>query len=248
MVWLCLFAFLAGFVDSLVGGGGLVQLPAFFLFQPQLALIQTLATNKTASFAGTAIAAVQYLRTVKLRWRDLRPGVVAAAVGAFGGALLVSFVRKEQFTPVLIGVLAAVLVYTLLKKNLGLHPGRPLPRRRHLGYSLATGLGIGLYDGCIGPGTGSFLVLAYVAAFGYTFVHAAAHAKMLNCVTNAAALTFFIAKGAVVWTLALPVAVANMLGNALGARLALRRGNGFVRIVFLVVVTALLLKLSYDVW
>jgi hypothetical protein len=248
MWWLCLFAFLAGFVDAMVGGGGLIQLPAFFLFQPQLPLLQTLATNKTASFAGTSLSAFHYLKTVQLNWRELIPGIVAAAIGAFSGAKLVSYVHKEQFTPFLIVVLGLVLLYTLIKKNLGLHSTHTLDPGKHLVYSIATGLAIGLYDGCIGPGTGSFLVLIFVLVFGYTFVHAAANAKILNCVTNAAALSFFAVKGAIVWSIALPVAASNMLGNYAGTKLALRKGSGFIRIFFLLVVSALLTKLSYDYW
>jgi hypothetical protein len=248
-MWLlCLFAFLAGFVDAMVGGGGLIQLPAFFLFQPQLTLVQTLATNKTASFSGTSLSAFHYLKKVKLNWKELIPGIIAAAVGAFSGALLVSFVHKEQFTPFLIIVLALVLVYTLLNKKLGLHSTHTLSPQQHIRYSILTGLIIGLYDGCIGPGTGSFMVFAFVLLFGYTFVHAAANAKVLNCVTNASALTFFLIKGAIVWKIALPVAAANMLGNYAGTKLALRKGSGFIRAFFLLVVAALLVRLSWDYW
>lgn len=246
MLALCLFAFLAGFVDAMVGGGGLIQLPAFFLLMPQLSLVQTLATNKTASFAGTALSTFHYLKNVQLNWRELLPAIISAAAGAFGGALLVSFVHKEQFTPVLILVLLLVLIYTILKKNLGMESTHTLSPRKHLLWSILTGLIIGIYDGCIGPGTGSFLVFAFVVIFGYTFMHAAANAKVLNCVTNAAALSFFIVKGAVVWSVALPVAASNMLGNYAGTKLALRRGSGFIRIFFLIVVTALLLKLGWD--
>ncbi len=248
MLALCLFAFLAGFVDAMVGGGGLIQLPAFFLLMPQLSLVQTLATNKTASFAGTSLSAFHYLKNVRVNWPELLPAIVSAAIGAFGGALLVSFVHKEQFTPILILVLALVLVYTILKRNLGLHSTHVLSPGKHLLYSILTGLMIGIYDGCIGPGTGSFLVFAYVVLFGYTFMYAAANAKLINCVTNAAALSFFVVKGAVVWSIALPVALSNMLGNYAGTKLALRKGSGLIRIFFIVVVTALLLKLGRDWW
>ncbi len=230
----------------MVGGGGLVQLPAFFLFQPHLSLVQTLATNKTASFAGTALSAVHYLRKVQLSWKALLPGIIAAAVGAFCGALLVSFIHKEDFTPFLIGALSLVLFYTLWKKNLGLHRTHILSQKKHLVYSLLAGLLIGLYDGCIGPGTGSFLVFLFVMVFGYNFLNAAANAKVLNCVTNAAALSFFLFKGAIVWPVALPVAGANMLGNYAGTKLALKKGSGFMRIVFLVVVTGLLLRMGWE--
>jgi uncharacterized membrane protein YfcA len=246
LLLLCLFAFAAGFVDAVVGGGGLIQLPAMFLLQPQLSLAQTLATNKTASFCGTALSAWHYLKAVPLRWRSLLPGVIAAATGAVAGAALVSLFKKEAFLPVILAALVAVFIYTLLRKDFGIHRGKSLSPGRHGVLLFLIGAAIGFYDGLIGPGTGSFLVFAFVALFGYSFVQAAASGKVLNCVTNAAALVIFIAKGAVVWSLALPVAAANMLGNYAGTKLALRKGNGFVRIFFLCIVSALILKLGWD--
>jgi uncharacterized membrane protein YfcA len=158
----------------------------------------------------------------------------------------VSLVHKEQFTPFLLVVLGLVLVYTMLRPNLGMHAGPALAPQRHWWYSLLTGIIIGLYDGCIGPGTGSFLVFIYVAVFGYSFVKAAAHAKLVNCVTNAAALLLFLYQGAILWQLALPMAAANMLGNYAGTKLALRKGSGFIRVFFMLVVTALLCKLGWE--
>lgn len=219
-----------------------------FLLQPQLTLAQTLATNKTASFCGTALSAWHYLKAVPLRWRALAPGIVAAAIGALSGAALVSLFNKEAFLPVILSALVAVFAYTLLRRNFGIHHGKGLSPSRHAVFLFITGAIIGFYDGLIGPGTGSFLVFAFVALFGYSFVQAAASGKVLNCVTNAAALTLFIAKGAVVWSLALPVAAANMLGNYAGTKLALRRGSSFIRVFFLCVVSALILKLGWDYW
>jgi len=247
LLLLCLFAFLAGFVDAIVGGGGLVQLPAFFILQPQLALAQTLATNKTASFLGTSVAAGRYLKRVKMDWKHLLPAIIAALVGAFSGALLVSFVHKEQFMPVIITALVLVLVYTLFKKDLGLHHiEKNLTAKKAFIYSLLTGGFIGFYDGLIGPGTGSFLIFAYVVVFGYDFLRSSANAKLINCVTNISALSFFLAKGFIVWKLAIPVGAANMLGNYAGSHLALKKGSGFVRTAFIVIVLALIAKLAYD--
>ncbi len=248
LLLLCLFAFAAGFVDAVVGGGGLIQLPAMFVLQPQLSLVQTLATNKTASFCGTALSAFHYLKSVPLRWRRLVPGIVAATVGAASGAALVSLLKKEAFLPFILAVLVGVLGYTLLRRSFGMHETKQLPSVRHTLYLLCTGLIIGFYDGLIGPGTGSFLVFAFVSLFGYSFVQAAASGKVLNCVTNAAALALFITKGAVVWSLALPVALANMAGNYLGTKLALRKGSAFIRVFFIVVVAALIAKLGSDYW
>jgi uncharacterized protein len=247
LLLLCFFAFLAGFVDAMVGGGGLIQLPAMFLLQPQLSLLQTLATNKTASFFGTSVSTVKYLRRVEINWKHLSPAIVSAFAGSFGGALLVSYIHKEQFMPFIICVLFLVLLYTIMKKHLGLHHiDKQLSQARYLTYAISMGLVIGFYDGLIGPGTGSFLIFSFVLLFGYNFLHASANAKVINCVTNIAALSFFLMQDGIVWTIALPVGAANMLGSYIGAHFALKKGSGFIRIFFIVVVLALILKLGYD--
>lgn len=244
---LCFFAFLAGFIDAMVGGGGLIQLPAMFLLQPQLSLIQTLSTNKTASFFGTSVSTVRYIRRVKMNWKHLSPAIISAFAGSFGGALLVSYIHKEQFMPFIICVLFIVLLYTIFKKHLGLHmTDKQLSQAKYFTYAISMGLLIGFYDGLIGPGTGSFLIFSFVILFGYDFLHASANAKVINCVTNIAALSFFLIKGSIIWSIALPVGAANMLGSYTGSHLALKKGSGFIRIFFIVVVLALILKLGYD--
>jgi uncharacterized membrane protein YfcA len=244
---LCFFAFIAGFIDAIVGGGGLVQLPAMFVLQPQLTLMQTLATNKTANFMGTLVAAVRYIRRVEIDWKHLAPALLSAFIGSFGGALLVSYLHKEQFMPFIICILALVLLYTIFKRELGLHrTEKHLSDSTQYVYALCTGLLIGVYDGVIGPGTGSFLIFAFIVLFGYDFIHASANAKVINCVTNIAALIFFLSKGAVVWELAIPLAVANMLGSYAGSHIALKKGSKFVRVFFIAVVTVLIIKLGYD--
>lgn len=244
---LCCFAFLAGFIDAMVGGGGLIQLPAMFLLQPQLSLMQTLATNKTASFFGTSVAAAQYVKRVKINWRYLSPAIVSALAGSFGGALLVSYIHKEQFMPFIICTLFVVLLYTVFKKHLGLHMNpHKLSQTRYFVYAIATGGIIGFYDGLIGPGTGSFLIFAFIMLFGYDFLHSSANAKVINCVTNIAALSFFLLQGSIIWSIAIPVGLANMLGNYIGSKLAMQKGSGFIRIFFIVIVLVLIAKLGYD--
>ncbi len=244
---LCCFAFLAGFIDAMVGGGGLIQLPAFFILMPQLSLVQTLATNKTASFFGTSVSAYRYIKRVDIDWSHLKPAIIAAFIGSFSGALLVSFIHKEQFMPFIICILALVLLYTVFKKELGLHHvDKSLTKSKYYTYAICTGGIIGFYDGLIGPGTGSFLIFAFVVLFGYNFLHASANAKVINCITNISALSFFIIKGNVQWHIAIPVGAANMLGSYAGSHLALKKGSGFIRIFFIIVVLALIIKLGYD--
>lgn len=247
VIILCLFAFTAGFVDAVSGGGGMIQLPAMFILQPQLSLVQTLATNKMCSFSGTSVAAARYIKQVHIDWKHISPAIIASFVASFAGALLVSYIHKEQFMPFIICALVIVLAYTVLKKQLGMqHVVKTLSPTRHLLYAIATGGVLGLYEGLIGPGTGSFLVFAFILLFGYDFLHASANAKIINVTANIGALLFFIAKGFVVWHIAIPVALCNMLGNYTGAHVAIKKGSAFVRVFFIVISLALIVKLSYD--
>ena len=244
---LCLFAFTAGFVDAVAGGGGLIQLPAMFILQPQLTLAQTLATNKICSFSGTSVAAVRYIKRVDIDWKHLSPIVISSLVTSFAGALLVSFIHKEQFMPFIITSLVLVLAYTILKRELGLHHNvKPLSQTRYIVYAIGTGSILGLYEGLIGPGTGSFLLFAFITLFGYDFLHASANGKIVNMSASIGALIFFIAKGFVVWSIAIPVALCNMLGGYVGAHVAIKKGSSFVRFFFIMVSLALIVKLGYD--
>lgn len=247
IVVLCLFAFTAGFVDAVAGGGGLIQLPAMFILQPNLSLVQTLATNKTSSFAGTSIAATRYMKKVDIDWKHLSPVIICALTASFAGALLVSFIHKEQFMPFIITALILVLAYTILKRELGLHHAvKPLSGTRYMVYAIATGTVLGLYEGLIGPGTGSFLLFAFITLYGYDFLHASANAKIINLAASSGALIFFILKGFVVWSIAIPVAVCNMAGSYTGAHVALKRGSKFIRLFFILMSLSLIVKLCYD--
>lgn len=244
---LCCFAFLAGFIDGMVGGGGLIQLPAFFILMPELSLAQTLATNKTAGFMGTLVATSRYVKKVSIDWRELLPMIIAAGIAAFGGALLVSYLHKEQFMPFIIIVLIVVLVYTLLNRQLGLeHQHKNRSAHKHLFYSIVFGAGIGVYDGVIGPGTGSFLIFGFIMIFGFDFLRASANAKVINCVTNFAALSLFLLRGKIIFSIAVPVGIANLSGNYVGASLALKKGSAFIRVFFMLMVVALIVRLGWD--
>ena len=247
LIALCLLSFLAGFVEAVVGGGGLIQLPAMFLLMPNLTLIETLATNKTANFFGTSVSAFQYAKKTSIDFIFLFPILVTAFISSFCGALLVSYIHKEQFMPVIIVVLSIVLVYTVIKKEFGAErKNKKITKTHYYIYALCTGSIIGLYDGLIGPGTGSFLVFSFILLFGFNFLQASANAKIINVVTNIAALFFFIYRGAVVWSVAIPLAAANMLGNYIGTHVAIKKGSAFVRLFFIATVLVLIAKLAYD--
>ncbi len=237
---------LAGFVDSIVGGGGLILVPALFAVFPTTHPATLFGVNKGASVWGTAVATVQYARRVDMRWAALLPAAAAGFAGSLGGAWLVTVVDGGFLRKLLPFVLLAVLAYTLVKKDLGrVHAPRFSGHAETL-VACSIGLVLGFYDGFFGPGTGSFFVFLFVRWLGYDFLNASASSKLLNTATNLAALALFAYKGHVWWHFALTMAVANVLGSLLGTRLALKHGSGFVRVVFMVVVSALILKTGFD--
>lgn len=241
-------AFVAGWVDAVAGGGGLLQLPTLLLVLPEATPVQALATNKTSSIAGTAAATVTYSRRVRPDVRTALPMVAAAILGSALGALTARNLPADVFRPIIVVLLAGVWLWTLLRPAMGMEQRlRWEGRRRHYWVATLGGLGIGFYDGMLGPGTGSFLLILLVGLLGYSFLNASSTAKVVNLGTNAAAMVVFALSGSVLWALGLCMALGNVLGGAIGARTAMRRGSGFVRIVFLVVVGVLILRLGWDV-
>jgi uncharacterized membrane protein YfcA len=237
---------LAGFVDAIVGGGGLVLVPALFAAFPTTHPATLFGVNKGASICGTAVATAQYARRVDLRWAALLPAALTGFAGSMAGAWLVTEISPQFLRKLLPLVLLGVLIYTLAKKELGRHHAPRFAGRAETLAACAIGLVIGFYDGFFGPGTGSFLVFLFVRWLGYDFLNASASAKLINTATNLAALLLFAFKGYVWWHIALTLAVANVLGSLLGTHMALKHGAGFVRVVFIVVVSALILKTGYD--
>lgn len=246
MLIVSLASLLAGFVDSIVGGGGLVLVPALFATFPNAHPATLFGTNKGASVWGTAIATVQYSQRVQMRWHALVPAAIVCFAASMGGAWLVTVVSPQYLRKALPVVLVLVLGYTLAKKHLGRdHAPRFVGQREALVAS-AIGAVIGFYDGFFGPGTGSFFVFLLVRLLGYDFLNASASAKLLNTASNLAAILLFAYKGHVWWHFVLVMAIANVLGSLVGTHLALKHGTGFVRSVFIAVVSALILKTSYD--
>lgn len=241
----------AGWVDAVVGGGGLLLLPALLIGLPQTPLATVLGTNKMTAIAGTTSAAITYARRTRIDWRVAGPaGLIAIAVSGFGAWLAIALTpNKDVYRPVVLGILVAVALFVTFRPNSGIypHPERRTTGRAALAVALAGGL-IALYDGMIGPGTGTFLVLTFTTVIGADFLHGSAMAKIVNAGTNLGALIVFAIDGHVWWQLGAAMAVCNIIGAQIGARMALKRGSGFVRIVLLVVVLALIARLSYDQW
>ena len=241
-----LASLLAGFVDSIVGGGGLILVPALFVTFPAAPPATLFGTNKGASVWGTAFATWQYSRRVEMRWAACLPAAGAGFVTAFAGAWLVTVVSADFLRKLLPVVLLAVLAYTLFKKDLGRTHAPRYSGAKEAYVAASIGAAIGFYDGFFGPGTGSFLVFLFVRLLGYDFLSASAAAKLINTATNVASLVLFVAKGHIWWHFVVAMAVANVLGSFLGTRLALKHGTGFVRLVFIGVVSTLILKTGYD--
>lgn len=246
---LILAAFVAGWVDAVVGGGGLIQLPALLIGLPaDTPTAQVLGTNKLSSVAGTLTAAITYGRKIALHLPTVIPLVLAAGGGAAAGAALARLIPKAALTPIVLVALIAVGLFTVLRPQLGLVHA---PKHRGAGESVRTaaiGGAVGLYDGILGPGTGSFFVIALVAVLGYGFLEASAKAKIANLATNIAAIVVFGIGGDLLWLIGGLMACANLCGGWLGARTALRNGSGFVRKVFLIVVSVLIVKLAFDTY
>jgi len=239
-------AFLAGFVDSIVGGGGLIQVPALLSGYPTLAPQELLGTNKLGSICGTGSAVCRYARFVRIPWRSLMPAAGVSFIAALAGANLVSHVPPTLFRPLVPVMLALVLAYVLHRKDLGaIHAPAVLTRRGAI-LSMAAISGIGLYDGFFGPGTGSFLMLLFMRVHGFDFLHASAAARLINVATNAGALVFFGLHGEIHWALGLGLGICNASGSVVGIKTARRHGVRFVRLLFITVVVALIAKTAWD--
>jgi uncharacterized membrane protein YfcA len=247
VVLLVLAAFGAGWVDAVVGGGGLIQLPALLLV-PGMPTVQALATNKLSSAMGTATSATTYYRRVHPHLGTALPTAAVAALGSAGGALLASAVPDGVLEPVILVALVVVALYTLLRPAVGGATQLRFSGHRHTVIAMLVGAVIGFYDGIAGPGTGAFLVFALVGLLGYAFLEASATAKIINLATNVGALVVFTIDGSVLWTLGLVMGVANLAGGYLGARTAVSAGSRFVRIVFLAVVGVLIVRLGWQVF
>lgn len=247
LLLLALAGLTAGFVDAVVGGGGLIQLPALLLGLPAAAPVEILATNKAAAVCGTATSAATYYRRVKPDPRTFLPMMVVAFAGAFSGAIAASQIPREAFEPIVLVVLVVVGAYVLLKPDLGGETALRFAGHRHLAAALAVGFVIGFYDGALGPGTGSFLVFSLVGLLGYSFLEASAKARLANLATNLGALALFVPQGSVLWKVGLLMGACNLVGGYLGARVAVSRGSRFVRMFFIAVVSAFVIRIGGQV-
>lgn len=248
LILLCIAAFAAGFIDAIVGGGGLIQLPAALILLPSYPVASVIGSLKIPSFSGTGFAVYQYIKKVTLNWKLLLMMMLIAFCSAFAGSQLLTMLHNDFMKPFLLIVLIIVAIYTYTKKNFGLHTVKGHSSKTQFLYAAAISAVLGFYDGFIGPGAGSFLILAFISLLGFDFLHASANAKMVNLATNTGSIILFVLKGSIIWGIAIPMAVSNGIGGIIGAKLAINKGNQFIRIFFLIVIIGTLLRFAYDVF
>lgn len=248
IIILCFVAFMAGFVDAVVGGGGLIQTPTAILLLPQFPVATVIGSLKIPSFSGTAFAAYHYLKKQQVKWKLLGLMMCVAMMASFSGSQLLTIVSNGFMKPLLLIVLIFLAIYTYTKKNFGHQTIKHLSEKKQLLLGLCISLVIGFYDGFIGPGAGSFLVLAFVSIMGYDFLLASTNAKMVNLATNAGSIILFLIKGKIIWAVSIPMAICNAVGGIIGAKFAIKKGNHFIRIFFLVIVIATLFRFAWDVF
>ncbi len=241
VILLCVFAaFLAGFVDAVAGGGGLIQLPTLLIAFPNAPLATIMGTNKSVSIIGTSAAANTYRKRMPTNRKILVPMVSFAFFGSLSGSALVTYVERSWFEPIILVILIAVAIFTIIRPNFGQQD--KLSSETPVLKASVLGAGIGFYDGIIGPGTGMFLLFGLVSVLGATFLQASATAKFVNVATNFASLVIFIPGGHIIWLLSLLMAPANLLGGLIGAKTAMDKGSKFVRAIFIVMLLVLITR------
>lgn len=247
LFYLCSAAFVAGFIDSIVGGGGLIQTPLSLAFLPNLSISSVIGTLKIPAFSGTSIATYQYLKKVKVDWQLFLFMAICAFISAFIGSQLLTVVSNEFMKPLLLIILIALAIYTIFKKDFGQAVERDIPYRKVVIYGCIVSIVVGFYDGFIGPGTGTFFILGFVSLLGMDFLKASTNAKLINLATNFGSICLFLIKGQIIWKIALPMAVCNALGGFVGAKLAISKGNQFIRYIFIFVILLSICRFGYEV-
>ena len=241
----CPLVFLAGLIDSVAGGGGLISLPAYMA--AGLSPLQAAGTNKLSACLGTVASTGRFVRDRKVDWKAGVFAALGAFPGSWLGALLQQHIPQETIRVLMIVAIPVVAVVVLRKKDM---EGRLIVGETfYRPLAFAIGLAIGFYDGLIGPGTGTFLILMFTMLLGMEAVMASGTAKIVNLTSNVAALASYLANGAdnILFALAIPAAICGMIGNYIGASLTVKKGVGFIRYMLLVVLVLLLAKMVMDV-
>lgn len=239
-------AFIAGIINAAVGGGGLISMPTFYTTLPHFSPAEIMGVDKFSSVMGHLMSIRQFASRLRLPWRLILPTAVAAMAGAYLGIRLLDFMPSTWMRPIIIVVLAVMVGYTWFRPNFGHQDESLMPTRSDMIKGALLGMSVGFYDGFIGPGTGSFLLFLFIRFFHFDFLRATACAKVVNFGTNAATLVFLLPAGLIHYEIALPLGIAAICGSVVGAKLALKGGNRWIRRLFLLLAITLLVKLSWE--
>ena len=240
--------FFAGFIDAIAGGGGLIQLPAMLISFPQKEVIEVVGTSKAGAIWGTSAAALNYRRNIKTDPKLLIAMVLPAFIGSGLGSLLATQISTTQLKSGIVVMLVAVFIYTLIHPDLGKIEIFKHSHLRRMQIAISAGFIIGFYDGLIGPGTGTLLMIVLVAGFGFAFVGASAIAKVVNVATNLASILVIGFNASIMWKVGIALGIVNLAGGFLGSHVAINKGSEFVRKFYLVVTFFLIVRVLFDLF
>ncbi len=245
---LCLVAFVAGFVDSIVGGGGLIQTPLSLSILPLIPAATVMGSLKIPAFTGTSMAVVMYIKKIKVAWKLFIIMAITAFAAAYFGSYMLTILSNDFIKPVLLLILIVMGIFTFFKKDFGQAKAQDIPEKQMIIYGVIISIIVGAYDGFIGPGTGTFFVLAFVTVLGMDFLTANTHAKLVNLATNFGSICLFLLKGKVLWSIALPMAFFNGLGGYVGSKFAIKKGNSIIRKFLMFVILLSILRFAYEIF
>lgn len=245
---LCSVASCAGFLDSIVGGGGLIQTPLSLALLPNYPVATIIGTLKVPAFTGTALATSQYLKKIKIQWKLFTIMAMVAFIAAFLGSKLLTMVNNDFMKPLLFIVLIILFIYTVFKKDFGQAQARTIEKKESIIKGILIAFVVGMYDGFIGPATGTFFIVAFVSMLRMDFLQASATAKLVNLATNFGSICLFLITGKIIWAIAIPMAICNGLGGFIGAKLAIAKGNTFIRYIFMFVILLSICRFGYEVF
>lgn len=244
---LLLIGFAAGFLDSVVGGGGLIGTPAMLNLFPGWSILNVVGTNRTSSICGTSLAAWNYFRTVRPEPSILWPGCLGALVASWIGVQFAQQIDSERLKLIVLAMIVALALYSSFKKDLGQVDRRKFTGAAESWAALGIGSLCGFYNGLIGPGTGTLLVFGFVSILGLDFLRSSAVSKAVNVAGDLSSFSVLLWGGYVIWAAAIPLVIANLAGSYAGSRLAILKGSRFIRRFFLLVVFGLIARLVWQV-
>ena len=240
-VLLCLAGFVASFVDSIAGGGGLISVPAFMLagLPPHMVL----GTNKFSATAGSFTSSLKFIKSGKANFKLLKYLIPFTLIGSMLGVRAVLYIDQKFLTPLVLILIMFIGIYTLFSKSLGLEDDFKGLTKKNVIFGIFLALSLGFYDGFFGPGTGSFLVFGFINIFGFNFVSSSANARILNFTSNITALVLFALSGQIDYMLGIPVAIFMILGARMGTSVALSKGSKLIKPIFVTMSLAVAVKM-----